>query len=130
MRGNTVFVIDLMDQFFTLVFVLEVVLRSLVFGWRETIFGGIYRFLDFLLVMVTGVLLTWILEPMDMATGFWGNLQVLRVLRLIRIVRVVRSIPFFHQVYLIGKHDDVPEEFKQKYFSSVTVSMFSMLQVV
>ena len=30
MRGNTVFVIDLMDQFFTLVFVLEVVLRSLV----------------------------------------------------------------------------------------------------
>ena len=28
MRGNTVFVIDLMDQFFTLVFVLEVVLRG------------------------------------------------------------------------------------------------------
>merc|ERR1719353_659233 len=95
MRNNAMFVISLMDFVFTWVFLIEVILRSMVFGWKETIFGGVYKFLDFLLIIITGVLISWILEPLGLmgTGGVYSTLQVLRVLRLIRIIRVVRSIP-------------------------------------
>jgi len=95
--------IVLAEQLFTLVFVAELGLRCTVYGWRQSIIGDIYTFFDFLLVMITGVLLTWILQPLGLVSGFFRNFQVLRALRLARVVRVVRFIPLFVTVWQLFK---------------------------
>eukprot|EP00747_Dinoflagellata_sp_TGD_P065646 gnl/TRDRNA2_/TRDRNA2_154444_c0_seq1.p1 gnl/TRDRNA2_/TRDRNA2_154444_c0~~gnl/TRDRNA2_/TRDRNA2_154444_c0_seq1.p1 ORF type:complete len:698 (-),score=151.83 gnl/TRDRNA2_/TRDRNA2_154444_c0_seq1:91-2184(-) len=90
-----------MEHFFTIAFVLEIIGRIMVDSWI-----WLFRFFnaaDFLLIVFTGCLPMWILEPLGIDSPVVRALQVLRVLRLIRLVRMVRSLPAFKTLwYLIG----------------------------
>lgn len=93
------------EHAFTAIFVLELALRTTVYGWRSFVpgFGGtLWNCLDAALVLVTGVLAVWILplfEGMDMVT--LETLTVLRALRLVRLVRVVSRVDMFREVWLL-----------------------------
>jgi len=83
----------IMEQFFTTVFVFEVILRFLVDGW--TWIWNFMNFCDFMLIFVTGVLPMWLFYPLGIESDAVRVFQVLRILRLVRLVRMVRTVKFF-----------------------------------
>jgi len=93
--------LSIFEIFFTGVFLVEVILRSLVYGFAKYYLGSIWAFLDLALVLVTGILISWILIPLGVGGGFTRTLQVLRALRLMRAARAVKSLPAFKQMWLL-----------------------------
>jgi hypothetical protein len=96
------------NHIFTAVFLLELVARILVCGWRSFVpgLGGtLGNLLDAGLVLITGVLAQWVLPyiPLAIMQGntFLQTLTVLRALRLIRVVRIVARVRAFHEVWLL-----------------------------
>jgi len=92
------------EHFFTAAFLIEFLLRLPVYGCRSFLpfVGSIWHFLDALLVLVSGVMVTWILPLCKIGdTGFVRTLTVLRAFRLVRLVRVVRKVELFHEVYML-----------------------------
>ena len=51
---------------------------------------------DAFLVWGTGVLLVWVLKPLQVPAGMLRNLTVLRTFRLLRVARVVRILRLPH----------------------------------
>jgi len=85
------------EHVFTAIFVIELGMRLLVFGWTwllETL-----NALDVALILFTGVLPMWILGPAGVQSGLVRVLQVLRVLRLVRLVRMFKTVRSLRTAY-------------------------------
>jgi len=90
----------IVEQFFTSVFVVEILLRLLSDGW--TWLWEPLNAWDVLLIVATGCVPLWVLQPMGIdAGGFLRVIQVLRVLRLIRLVRMVRQLKWFRILWTL-----------------------------
>jgi len=74
----------LLEHIFTLVFLVELVLRAMVYNW--TFWFDKENSLDIFLVFLS-VLNTWILNPANIKADFLRKATVLRILRLVRIAR-------------------------------------------
>jgi len=98
-------VIPVSEHIFTVIFLLELILRTMVYGWRSFVpglGGSVWNCLDAALVLVTGVIAVWVLpafEGLDAVT--LQTLTVLRALRLVRLVRVVSRVEAFKEVWLL-----------------------------
>lgn len=90
-------IFELLEHVFTAIFVLELGLRILVFGWVWVL--DFVNFLDTVLIIFTGVLPMWILSPMNLKSDFVRVLQVLRILRLVRLIRMFRTVRFLRTGY-------------------------------
>ena len=69
--------LPMIENLFTGVFLMEVVMRSFVYGFFRYYFMNMFAFMDLLLVLVTGVLISWILVPLGLAGSMLRTLQVL-----------------------------------------------------
>eukprot|EP00928_Gymnodinium_smaydae_P098449 TRINITY_DN9158_c0_g1_i1.p1 TRINITY_DN9158_c0_g1~~TRINITY_DN9158_c0_g1_i1.p1 ORF type:complete len:601 (+),score=122.64 TRINITY_DN9158_c0_g1_i1:238-2040(+) len=86
--------VQIMEYVFTAVFVFEIVLRVICDGW--TWFFTWINFTDTLLIVLSGVIPTLILEPLGVSAGSEVRaVQVIRILRIARLVRMVRMIKQF-----------------------------------
>jgi len=85
--------VEIMEHAFTTIFVLEILLRIVADGW--TWLFELKNALDVGLILVTGVLPLWILQPLGDESPAVRAFQVLRVLRLVRLVRIVRMWKVF-----------------------------------
>jgi len=82
-------VLGVLEHVFTLVFLLEVFARLAACGWAWLCDAA--NLVDVLLILVTGVLPLWILQPAGVESEGMRMLQVLRILRLLKVVRVART---------------------------------------
>eukprot|EP00392_Amoebophrya_sp_AT5.2_P004270 g4278.t1 len=82
-----------MEHCFTFIFVVEIALRVIAFGWPWLV--DFYNFCDVSLVVFTGVVVMWILEPAGVSSDFMRNFSILRLLRLLKMARAIRAIPAF-----------------------------------
>lgn len=102
---NMEVIVLISEHLVTAIFLVEFVLRVLVYGWRNfaPLPGTLWNFLDALLVLVTGVLIVWVLPLLGIPTANSSlqTLTVLRALRLARLVRVVQKFEAFHEVWLL-----------------------------
>jgi len=99
-------VVDQSEHVFTAIFLIELVARTVVFGWKTYmpfgIHGSLFNFFDAFLVLVTGVCATWMLPLVGAQNSDdWRILTMLRACRLMRLVRVVRKVQAFHEVWLL-----------------------------
>lgn len=98
------------EHLFTALFSVELLCKYVGFG-RKAFYpsfpDGNWNIADLLIVMVTGVLFTWILPLLALVLGFENDtgtlrtLLIFRSLRLFRMVRVVQRIPQFHEAWLL-----------------------------
>jgi len=94
--------VSICEHLFTLCFVVELMVRAFVFGWRTFLpfVGCPWNFLDAVIVFVTGVLMVWILPLFRIeSNSALGVISVLRICRLVRLVRVVAKVKMFHEVW-------------------------------
>lgn len=99
------------EHVFTALFSLELIGRVHTFGFASfnpVRMENLWNFMDAFLVIVTGVLFTWILPLMSLIFGVGGLdkgfvriLTVLRSARLLRLVRVVQRVNFFKEAWLL-----------------------------
>ena len=84
------------ENLFTLTFTLELVARLMAHSWIW-LFEKWENFADSLLVMVTGVLVTWVLQYTGLATSELRKFTILRVLRLYRLALDLKKsfLPYF-----------------------------------
>lgn len=107
----------LSEHFFTAFFLIEFLIRVKADGWRSLVPVNAERrsnFLDAILVLVSGVFLTWLLPLATWlgdvsADGNIQSLSVLRAFRLARLVRVFRKVPLFREAWMLirGLSDSV-----------------------
>jgi len=99
-----------LEHIFTFVFCVECVLRFKVFGWRgfdPTKEKSRLNFFDAMLVLVTGVLLTWVVPLYSLIFHKDGSgnsieaFQVFRAVRVARLVRVFHRVPLFREAWLL-----------------------------
>lgn len=97
-EGTKVF-LQVSEHFLTFIFVVEWCVRMYVFGpkWLKEPFN----FIDSALVLITGVLIVWILEPAGVAPDSMRSVQVMRAFRLLRLSRVVKSLPEFKEMWML-----------------------------
>jgi len=86
-------VVQTMEHIFTTIFVLEIIIRIVADGWIWLF--ELKNALDTGLILVTGVLPLWILQPLNVKSSAMRAFQVLRVLRLVRLVKIVRTWNIF-----------------------------------
>lgn len=97
--------VEVSDHVFTILFLVELAARVIVFGWQSFLpmaGGNLWNFLDVFLVLVTGVFMVWVL-PLFGGTG-GGAMRVcgvLRAFRLFRLVRLVRKLKPFREVWML-----------------------------
>jgi len=84
---------SVMEEFFNVVFILEIILRVMADGW--TWFFATGNAVDVVLILVTGVIPSYILRWYDIDSGELRIGQALRCVRLIRILKSVRTISAF-----------------------------------
>mmetsp|Transcript_111422 Transcript_111422/g.311437 ORF Transcript_111422/g.311437 Transcript_111422/m.311437 type:complete len:593 (-) Transcript_111422:140-1918(-) len=97
------------EHVFTVLFVVELLLRIVVYGYRRFIpclsqgRGNIGEFFDAILVIMTGVIPLWVLPFCGITPDAQDSMRmftVLRALRLARVVRVLRS-QWFQEVWVL-----------------------------
>lgn len=91
-----------LENLFTAIFVIEFFLRAKAFG-ISFYYKSFNNLADAFLVWGTGVLLVWVLKPLQVPAGMLRNLTVLRTFRLLRVARVVRTMPQFKEMWLLLK---------------------------
>lgn len=91
-------VFAVLEHIFTAIFVLELILRLIANGMRWVL--QTWNFADFLLVL-SGVLVSWVLGPMKVNANDLRKFTVFRSLRLIRVARSVRLIPMFKEMWML-----------------------------
>jgi len=89
------------ENIFTFIFVVEFFLRGYVLGWGY--YKSATNMFDAFLVWITGVLLTWVLQPIGQDASQMRIFSVLRAFRLLRVARVVKSNPEFKEMWLLLK---------------------------
>lgn len=83
-----------MEEFFNVVFILEIILRVMADGWIWFFATG--NTIDCILILVTGIVPSYILKPFfGIDSGELRIGQALRCVRLIRILKSVRTISAF-----------------------------------
>merc|ERR1719335_785849 len=93
--------INVLEQFFTFCFALELLLRIISDGW--TMVFQRKNHLDVFLVSLS-VLVMWILEPANIEFAqMLRKLTVLRVMRLMRLAYKVRMRPEFKEMWALLK---------------------------
>mmetsp|Transcript_118099 Transcript_118099/g.252366 ORF Transcript_118099/g.252366 Transcript_118099/m.252366 type:complete len:583 (-) Transcript_118099:107-1855(-) len=89
-----------LEHLFAIIFITELALRVTSEGW--TWFFRLANFADCTLVIVTGALPIWVLEPLFKVKGEEMRfLAVLRTLRLVRLVRMIRTLPWFRILWTL-----------------------------
>uniref|UniRef100_A0A7S0FSV3 EF-hand domain-containing protein n=1 Tax=Pyrodinium bahamense TaxID=73915 RepID=A0A7S0FSV3_9DINO len=102
--------LDIFEHIITLFFLIELLLRMRVYGWRTflpTSSANIWNFMDAMLVLVVGVAFGWVWSLLRWAIG--GGIQsgtlraftVLRAFRLARLALVVQKVEFFNEAWLL-----------------------------
>lgn len=101
----------MLDNFFAIVFLVEFILRVLVFGWRSYIpglaeekCGSVWNLLEAIVVLISCCTAWFVTDHSggsDGATPVLQALTILRALRLVRVVRVVSRVKLFHEVWLL-----------------------------
>ncbi|CAK0849513.1 unnamed protein product, partial [Prorocentrum cordatum] len=97
--AQTSFELQVLEHCFLTVYVLELLIRT-VGDWEECLHSMWFR-LDFILVVV-GVLSTWVLEPLlrvSIAADVLDKVLVIRIVRLIRLVRTLRFLKFMQPLW-------------------------------
>jgi voltage-gated sodium channel len=96
-----------MDNFFAVVFLIELIMRVLVFGWRSYVpglatekCGSVWNLLEAIVVLISCVT-AWMIDQDSENTPVLQALTILRALRLVRVVRVVSRVKIFHEVWLL-----------------------------
>lgn len=87
------------EHVFVAFFLVEWCLRMVAFGWIWVF--ELFNFCDTVLVLGTGVLLKWVMEPTGADISFLRIFTVLRVLRLARLAKVVRFSSFFKELWML-----------------------------
>jgi voltage-gated sodium channel len=85
----------------TVLFLVEFFLRVLVFG--KYYYCSMSKLLDAFLVWVTGVLVVFILEPLNMSPGNVRMFTILRAFRIMRVARLVQGNPMLKQAWVLIK---------------------------
>jgi len=102
--------LDASEQIFTVIFLIELLLRLKVHGCGAFWPSSAERrsnFMDMILVVLTGVLLSWVVPLVVLICGIDSNAEALRtvkvcrVIRLARLVRVFHRVPFFREAWQI-----------------------------
>jgi len=98
--------IAISEHIFTSIFVVELVARLFIFGYKSYLpcgpSGSLFNFFDALLVWITGVCVTWLLPLAGTPDSHsWRTFTMLRACRMMRLVRVIHKLPFFHEVWLL-----------------------------
>jgi len=91
--GDMASMFEILEHLFTAIFTIELILRFLADGWIWIM--QFVNFMDFMLIVVTGILPMWILGPLGIKSSIMRMMQVLRALRLVKLVRMVRTVPMF-----------------------------------
>jgi len=82
-----------LEEFFNIFFIIEIMLRVTADGWVWFFQKG--NASDIVLIIVTGILPSYILPIFNIDSGELRIAQVLRCVRLVRILKSVRTIPMF-----------------------------------
>lgn len=91
--GDTASMLEIAEHVFTAIFTIELILRFLSDGWIWIM--EFANFMDFILIVITGILPMWIMGPLGIKSSIMRMMQVLRALRLVKLVRMVRTVPAF-----------------------------------
>lgn len=91
--GDGASMFEIFEHIFTAIFTIELILRFMADGWIWIM--EMVNFMDFILIVVTGILPMWILGPLGIKSNVMRMMQVLRALRLVKLIRMVRTIPMF-----------------------------------
>lgn len=90
--------ITISENLFVLIFLLEYMLRVRAESW-VWMFDPVNCFDTF--VVVTGILVVWILEPMGIEIDALRRIAAFRVLRLGRLAKTARTIPQFRELWML-----------------------------
>lgn len=85
------------------VFLVEIVLRILVYGYQRVILKSVWHFFDFLIVLLTSFIVMCVLIWPALALSSYRFVQVLRILRITKVLQVVRALPMFKTAWLLIK---------------------------
>lgn len=91
-------VFEALEHVFTFIFVIEFILRLIANGCRWML--QMWNLADSMLVL-SGVLVGWILGPLQVEADALRKLTVFRSLRLIRVARSVRLLPQFKEMWML-----------------------------
>jgi len=90
------------NNYITMFFMLEWLLRVFVFGLQE--FANFYGVVDTIIVWIPGVLVTWVLEPLyskSATSTFLKTFRVMRMLRMLRIVGMFQHLEVFKDMWFL-----------------------------
>jgi len=93
------FWLSLAEHYFTLLFVVEFVIRILAYSWAWCF--SVMNMFDIFLIWFTGVIVMWILSPAGVDVTSVRRLGALRILRLARICRTLRIMPMFKDLWML-----------------------------
>eukprot|EP00746_Dinoflagellata_sp_MGD_P161500 gnl/MRDRNA2_/MRDRNA2_88678_c0_seq1.p1 gnl/MRDRNA2_/MRDRNA2_88678_c0~~gnl/MRDRNA2_/MRDRNA2_88678_c0_seq1.p1 ORF type:complete len:639 (+),score=129.78 gnl/MRDRNA2_/MRDRNA2_88678_c0_seq1:75-1991(+) len=93
--------LQVIEYALTALFVIEFFLRVMVFG--KHYYCSMSKLFDAFLVWVTGVLVVFILEPLNMSPGNVRMFTILRAFRLLRVARLVQGNPMLKQAWVLIK---------------------------
>jgi len=132
-KGSTE--LEVLEHIFVALFLLELIVRVFVLGYLafmpfEGVGGHWWNFVDAVVVIITGILPTWIL-PLFTVDKSSDTLRVLTVLRLIRVARVVRS-DYLHEIWVLlrGMFDSMRMLFWTAIVISFLTYIFAVVGVV
>jgi len=102
--------VDIVENILVFLFTLEILARLKVYGksyFSCTKMEGWMNAFDAIIVVLSGVIFSWVLPLLavltgeDFSAGWLRTLSVFRALRLLRIVRVIQQMPMFREVWLL-----------------------------
>lgn len=104
-EGTEVESLTVLENVFLTIYVLEILAKMFLYGFSN--FRNSWFLFDFFLV-VTGVMYSWVLEPIlasSRETGsraaFFDQILVFRTLRLLRLIRALRVIPWLRPAWTL-----------------------------
>lgn len=92
-------ILAISEHLFTFIFVAEFFMRITAFTW-VWIFE-LWNFCDALLVWVGGVLVVWVLIPLQVDISSIRMFTALRILRIARLCRILRLMPAFRELWIL-----------------------------
>mmetsp|Transcript_6687 Transcript_6687/g.14641 ORF Transcript_6687/g.14641 Transcript_6687/m.14641 type:complete len:913 (+) Transcript_6687:62-2800(+) len=88
------------DHIFTVIFMVEWLLRIVAFTWVWIISNSMNTF-DTVLIWGAGVGVNWLLPLVGIEAELLQNIGCLRILRLARLCRCIRLVPFFRELWIL-----------------------------
>eukprot|EP00928_Gymnodinium_smaydae_P070209 TRINITY_DN54108_c0_g1_i1.p1 TRINITY_DN54108_c0_g1~~TRINITY_DN54108_c0_g1_i1.p1 ORF type:complete len:909 (-),score=158.18 TRINITY_DN54108_c0_g1_i1:315-3041(-) len=91
--------LTVIEHVFVFIFLIELMLRIMTYSWPWLF--EFYNVCDVAIILLTGVLALWFLDPLGIPSGPLKRFAALRVLRLVRLCRAVRVIPTFTDLWTL-----------------------------